>query len=1173
MSNIPTLKPARVNLAILTYNALDYTKMCLESIARNTRVEHNVFVLDNGSTDGSREWLRQHKAPNFYFEEAVKNGGVPGGRNRLIEIITPFLPDDGFVAFSDNDMEMKEGWDEDYLAFFDAHPEAGILSAFGHRMIVRQYHRELLPPPLYTAAVDVACGGFACWVRAAAIRKIGGFDENLGLFWHEDDDFSLRAIAAGFDVYAMPHAKVVHHEHKSGAANPGIKSGGSPKNQIYLCEKWRNLGLVDREGRIVRKERSRDWFSRKSASAPDTSLNMGGYCWVRPQTVINLDSGDSLKAGESVVLSCGRKEFYDQFPFSVEVSSAAGTMRFTFSDSDETHEFYLPAGTRGELKITSSASFSPALAGLGSQVCGAVSLRLASGPRSLAVQSVESKPQSPLVWMSSLFDTDGYADLSRSILPALRRQMPDLSFECLSLNEQVVTDLTPDRDWMRQWHELFKECADSRVAVAACDPLDANGLSEYRRIRQSHPTLERLIGFVLVDPARLTKAWVDAALAADELWVLSEREHKLLLDAGVPAEKVAVAPWGVPEEFTPRQEDPGPLSLIDGQVCVMALVNSSEDPFLSVCVRGAVEGFSKDDRLALLVSLAPTGAQLPPNYIRALCGNAELPAEERAPVYTVSPFAAPAAKRNVFEAVHCCVVSTSFQRRSEVQSALACGLPVIEVDSTTGACRELSLADSFERSICSAEQALVVPEMKRQVSESLTSALYEVKCSYAEKKTIARKNAWNAREKLSMDWTVAWISGRVTAIQSAPEKETQETLIRVNAVGRTIGIDARTLTYAETRERGIGHYTVHHLEEIFRQRPEWTFILYCNAGETSDVLEKLLHYPNVKRGVMGDQHGDELDLYHIADPMTILPGFDSPFLAAPVVPSTAVFFDLIPLVKREMHFDCWEAWTKKAYSRRLDELARSGTVVLPISECSKVDLNRLTGFPLNRAVTIMAGVNRGSLPDRPTPEAVNEVRKKFGLSSSFFLSVGGLDGHKGFLATAQAYATLRSTREFQFAVVGSLNDPYKARFREIFEANKIPSVVFTGYVSREEMTCLYAAASGLVFPSHYEGFGFPVLEAMASGCPVITTNVSSLPEVAGDAGILVGIDDAQGIQNAMRRLLEEPGLRASMSERGLAQAGKFSWKKSAEITLKVWSDLMGEDVAVRPATSSSYAPN
>jgi glycosyltransferase involved in cell wall biosynthesis len=288
-----------------------------------------------------------------------------------------------------------------------------------------------------------------------------------------------------------------------------------------------------------------------------------------------------------------------------------------------------------------------------------------------------------------------------------------------------------------------------------------------------------------------------------------------------------------------------------------------------------------------------------------------------------------------------------------------------------------------------------------------------------------------------------------------------------------------------------------------------------------------------------------------------LGGFDSPFLLAPQeVPLSVTFYDLIPIVKREMHFDCWEPWRKKTYSRRIEQLLASNAQVLAISECTRQDLHRFTSYPLGGITTIMAGVNRAET--QPSEARVRQVLERFGLTSPFFMSVGGLDGHKGFVATANAYVSVVGARKVQFAVVGSFNDPNKENFRKAFDANKIPGVVFTGYLNREEMACIYAASHGLIFPSHYEGFGFPVLEAMAHGCPAITTNVSSLPEVAGDAGLLVPVDSPPAIAEAMRRLLDEPGLRGEMSRKGLAQAQNFSWQKSAGITLEVWENLLRE---------------
>ncbi len=118
-------------------------------------------------------------------------------------------------------------------------------------------------------------------------------------------------------------------------------------------------------------------------------------------------------------------------------------------------------------------------------------------------------------------------------------------------------------------------------------------------------------------------------------------------------------------------------------------------------------------------------------------------------------------------------------------------------------------------------------------------------------------------------------------------------------------------------------------------------------------------------------------------------------------------------------------------------------------------------------------------------------------------------------------------------------------------------VLFSGFVSNEDLPALISAAQVFVYPSVYEGFGLPVLEAMQCGTPVITTNVSSLPEVAGDAAIMVAPDDIGGLRKAMCRLLAEPGLRTEMRERGLEQAARFSWRNTAEQTAAVYHEVLG----------------
>ncbi|MEA3458002.1 MAG: glycosyltransferase family 1 protein, partial [Candidatus Thermoplasmatota archaeon] len=135
---------------------------------------------------------------------------------------------------------------------------------------------------------------------------------------------------------------------------------------------------------------------------------------------------------------------------------------------------------------------------------------------------------------------------------------------------------------------------------------------------------------------------------------------------------------------------------------------------------------------------------------------------------------------------------------------------------------------------------------------------------------------------------------------------------------------------------------------------------------------------------------------------------------------------------------------------------------------------------------------------------------------------------------------------------------YKEIFETINKLNLQNDVVFTGYVSDEDLPALYNAADLFVYPSIYEGFGLPPLEAMACGTPVITSNTSSLPEVVGDAGIMVDPPDVDRLADAMHEVLTNEGLRANMIKKGLGRAEMFSWEKCARETLEVYEEVYGE---------------
>lgn len=243
--------PPRVWFAILTYNALAYTKRCLASLDLYTTVPWHAVILDNTSTDGTREWLLSLDDPRVTVALSTTNRGVAGGRNDLLDLLMPRVPDDGFVVFVDNDLEFYPNWIAPFMQLFDREPTVGMASVSGNEIVVHGERRELLSLPGHTIMpVDVASGGFACFVRPAVFNAIGRYDEELNPFWHEDDDISVRALAAGWDVYAVPTAGVIHHGHKSGVALPSLIQGGSLDKQRYLVEKWRQMGVVMADGRL-----------------------------------------------------------------------------------------------------------------------------------------------------------------------------------------------------------------------------------------------------------------------------------------------------------------------------------------------------------------------------------------------------------------------------------------------------------------------------------------------------------------------------------------------------------------------------------------------------------------------------------------------------------------------------------------------------------------------------------------------------------------------------------------------------------------------------------------------------------------------------------------------------------------------------------------------------------
>jgi len=232
---------------------------------------------------------------------------------------------------------------------------------------------------------------------------------------------------------------------------------------------------------------------------------------------------------------------------------------------------------------------------------------------------------------------------------------------------------------------------------------------------------------------------------------------------------------------------------------------------------------------------------------------------------------------------------------------------------------------------------------------------------------------------------------------------------------------------------------------------------------------------------------------------------------------------------------------------------RRADFLLADSESTRQDLIELLDVPPERAQVIYGGVDPVFAPVEGDA-ALRAVREKYARGRPFILAVGTLEPRKNFPTLIRAFAQAREEAPLPHVllIVGKKGWVYEPIFATVEELRLQEHVLFPGFVPDAELPALYSAADLLAMPSFYEGFGLPILEAMACGTPVVAAGVSSLPEVVGDAGLLVDPHDQESVAEAILRLVGDDGLRARLREAGFAQARKFTWDKAARELLAVY---------------------
>ena len=264
---------------------------------------------------------------------------------------------------------------------------------------------------------------------------------------------------------------------------------------------------------------------------------------------------------------------------------------------------------------------------------------------------------------------------------------------------------------------------------------------------------------------------------------------------------------------------------------------------------------------------------------------------------------------------------------------------------------------------------------------------------------------------------------------------------------------------------------------------------------------------------------------------------------------TATIHDLTCWLLPETHSPANVA-ADRAFAERILKRADG---LIAVSEATRQDAVRLLHIPPEKIRVIHHGVTGPFF--RVTQSDTHPVRFRHGLRNPYLLFVGTIEPRKNIDLLLDAYQALPQSlqKEFELVLAGPPGWAHSATMARLRHPS--PGVRYLGYVPEQDLPALFAGAAAFVYPSLYEGFGFPVAQAMAAGTPVITSDVSALPEIAGDAALLVDPRSQQEIREAMRALLTSPSRREQMAGLGRANAARFSWAECARQSLRFFEEI------------------
>ena len=372
-----------------------------------------------------------------------------------------------------------------------------------------------------------------------------------------------------------------------------------------------------------------------------------------------------------------------------------------------------------------------------------------------------------------------------------------------------------------------------------------------------------------------------------------------------------------------------------------------------------------------------------------------------------------------------------------------------------------------------------------------------------------------------------------------------------------IGIDCYWLSL----RRGIGNYTYHLLRALSETAGDHTFVLYVNGREslsgvpvdprfTAKVVGRGLPYPVWEQVSLPLQvMRDRLDVLHC-------PANTAPLFLAKRTKLIVTIHDvmyLLPASVLPQSPSFYQRLGRFYYRLLAPPAARRARCIMTVSQRSKRDIVDKLRVPQEKVRVIYES---GNAQCRPLADSspVTEVKQRYSIDGQYVFALGAVDPRKNTIGVLRSFAHLGklTALPIRLVIAGLAPEARSAFHTTISRMNLDGRVVLLGFVSEDELVALYNGAAVFVYPSLYEGFGMPILEAMACGTPVVTSPAGAIPEVAGDAALYVDPHKPEEIAHTILRVISDAGLRARMVEKGLDQAKRFSWLNTARQVMETY---------------------